>query len=196
LAQAFAAIGEPHLRNHCSLGGALHYGGSIHAPVLAALMALDASVVVMHRSGSAQQPIGTFSERGQRVPLPAGRLASEVVIAPVPSSISGYVALEKTVGLGPASGIAVCLRVQQGIVEDVRLVLAGFTEQPVRLTGAEAVLRGQSLTAGRVAQAMDVLTVDMAALDGSQTPTAYALHLMRVLIRRALSPHLAVALPA
>ena len=196
LAQALATIGEPHSRNHCSLGGALHYGGAIHAPVIAALMALDAGVVVMHRTGSNQQPLGDFSQRGQRAPLPAGKLASAVVIANLPSSISSYVALERTVGLGPASGIAIFLLAEQGVVKEVRLVVAGFTEQPVRLASVESALLGKSLSPGNIAQASDALAIDIAALSDTQMPTLYALHLIRVLIRRSLFPHLVDGLAA
>jgi carbon-monoxide dehydrogenase medium subunit len=186
LNEALSEIGEPHVRNHGSLGGALQSGGLADAPVLAALMALDAEVILAGRTGPVQQSVQSFSRGGLRVGLPAGRLAVEVVIPVGQWTSCRYLPLERTQGLGPVSGIALALCEANALVGDVRLVVAGFTEQPVRLTTVEAALTGKPLTADSIRQASAAIVSDIESANGATVPNAYSLHLISVLIRRVL----------
>lgn len=186
LAQALAAVSEPHWRNHGNISSALHAGGAVHAPVLAALMALDASAVLQSQSGPAQVPLQSFSEQGRRVPLAGDKLLYEVVIAQTQTGSGSYLALEQLSGRAPARGIAVMLRLAGQTVADVRLVLAGFTEQPLRLSAVEAALKGQPLSAEAVAQAAAQLSADHLFLTGAAGVPDYLTQLAKVLVRRAL----------
>jgi CO/xanthine dehydrogenase FAD-binding subunit len=190
LAQALATIHDPHLRHNCTLGGALHYGGVVHAPVIAALMALDASAGILGRTSQDQQALQSFSQQGQRVPLASGKMVAEIIIQADHLTSSGYLALEQLAGRGPSRGIAVALRQANGRLEDLRLILAGFTEQPIRLREMEVALIGLPLTAERTAAAaashINVLTL---SLQKTNLPTGYLQHLAQVLIRRALGSY-------
>lgn len=187
LVQALASIREPHLRNHCTLGGALHEGGAAHAPVLAALMALGAQAVALGADGASQNlPLEGLSAQGQRVPFASGKLASEVALVAVPGTLSAYCALSQLSGFEPDRGIAVALRLSGRTVESVRLVLAGFSEQPMRLPAVEAALAGGALDASRIAQASEQVSSLVLSAQRKDTPQGYLQQLAKVLVRRAL----------
>ena len=191
LTQALAAIPEPHLRNHCTLGGALHFGGQAHAPVLAALMALDAEVLTLSRSASNRTPLQAYSQAGQRVAVESGQLVSEISIPAAHLQVSRYLKLDQLQGRGPARGLALAIRPSATALADIRLVLAGFTEQPIRLTAVEAALVGHPLSADRINTAAGQITAATLPIAAGDTPPAYLHHLATVLIRRALGSLLA-----
>ncbi|MCF8167033.1 MAG: FAD binding domain-containing protein [Rhodoferax sp.] len=187
LVQALASIREPHLRNHCTLGGALHEGGVAHAPVLAALMALDAHAIALGADGSSESlPLEAFSAQGQRVPFASDKLASEVTLAAVPGAFSSYYALSQLSGFEPDRGIAMGLRLSGRTVESVRLVLAGFSEQPMRLPAVEAALVGGALDVGRIAQASEQVSSLALSAQRKDIPQGYLQQLAKTLIRRVL----------
>jgi carbon-monoxide dehydrogenase medium subunit len=72
-------------------------------------------------------------------------------------------------------------------VSDVRVGLTNMGSVPLRATGVEQALRGQSLSADAIAKAAEV------AADGTEPPgdlnasPDYKRHLARVLTRRALT---------
>lgn len=187
LAQALATIQDPHLRYNCTLSGALHYGGTPHAPVLAALMALDATAVMLSRTDDIRLPVQSFSQQGRRVPFLAGRLLTAVVVPGTHLTTGTYLALEQLPGRAPAPGIAVTLNRSDQKVSAVRLVLAGFTEQPIRLESVETALVGQPLTADHIAKAADLIDGVSLPVSNAQAPEGYYRHLAKVLIRRALT---------
>jgi CO/xanthine dehydrogenase FAD-binding subunit len=71
-------------------------------------------------------------------------------------------------------------------VQDVRLVLAGFSEYPIRLEAAEDTLKGATLSRERVARAAD--NVDDSLFTTTEQSTQYSLYLARVLIQKVLAP--------
>lgn len=187
LVQALATIQDPHLRHNCTLGGALHYGGNVHAPVLAALMALDASAIMLSRTDDMRLPIQSFSQQGQRVPFLQGRLLTIVQIPANHLTTGCYLALDQLSGRNPAKGIAVTLGHSERGVDDVRVVLAGFTEQPIRLNVVETALVGNPLSPERIAEAIAKINETTLPVSTDQTSAGYSLHIAKVLVKKALT---------
>lgn len=187
LAQALATIQDPHLRHNCTLGGALHYGGHAHAAVLAALMALDAKAVVLSREDDARLPIQSFSQYGKRVPLPAGKLVTAVVVPIAQQTTGCYLEIEQLSGRQPAHGIAVTLRSSERGVEEARIILAGFTEQPVQLQPIETSLNGRPLNLSRIDEAVEMIDENTLPVTAGNGPKGYYYQLAKVLIRRSLT---------
>lgn len=186
LAQALATIPDPHLRHHSTLGGALSHGGLIHAPVLAALMALDASVVVLTRDNDTRLPIHYFSQNGSRVLLPQGGLITMIVLPEPAAKSSAYLAVNQLAGRQANHGIAISLTQSGDTIDQIRLILAGFTEQPIRLKNIEEKLAGSSLTSDSIKNAADQLGQEDLPIHHDRIPEGYQRHLAGVILQRAL----------
>ncbi|MDB5242655.1 MAG: xanthine dehydrogenase family protein subunit [Spirosoma sp.] len=188
LAQALATIPDPHLRHHSTVGGALYHGGPVHAPVIAALMALDATAVVLTRDKETRLPLQYFSQSGLRVLLPLGGLLSAIVIPNTSLNASTYLSLNQLSGRQRNYGIAACVAQSDQTIDQIRLVLAGFTEQPIQLKRVEEALLGKTLTADSIKMvAIEQLEqVKLPFQDGS-LPEGYQRHLAGVALNRALT---------
>lgn len=187
LAQALATIQDPHLRHHSTLGGALHHGGGVHAPVVAALLALNATVVVRSPAGTTEVPLHQFVEAGRSVLPAADSLITQVLVAAAPATASQYLALEQSRGHYATHGVAVAGQLADGRVAHLRVVLAGFTAQPLRLAGVEAALLGQPLSVATMADVAEQLSDEPALAGAGATDEGYFLHLAKVLVRRGLA---------
>ncbi|MCF8167000.1 MAG: FAD binding domain-containing protein [Rhodoferax sp.] len=185
LAQALGTTPEPHLRHTNTLGGAVHDGGQMHAPVLAALIALDATAEFVSRAGASSHTVESLGADGNRIAPASGTLLSKVTVVAdrLPSSM--YLPLDPASGRRPYQGIAVALRMGANGVQEVRLVLAGFSAFPLRLHSVENGLKNGPLDVDRIASAAALL--DPFALQTPEQTQDYALHLARVLVRRVLA---------
>ena len=185
LVQALQATPEPHQRHSNTLGGAVHEGGLIYAPALAALIALDATAEFVSRTGKASQSIASLGSSGKRTSLTTGTLVSRIDVAAHRLPASLYLPLDPVWGRRPYQGIAIALKLASGQVQELRLVLAGFSDFPLRLSSVEDALQGGPLNAQRSEHAATLLGASH--LGTQMQPEQYALHLARVLVRRALT---------
>lgn len=186
LEQALRATPEPHQRNTCTLGGAVHDGGACFAPVLAALVAYDATAELVSRRGSSSRTFEMLGSGREQQQVASGNLLSKVVVSATGLPVSAYVALDPIAGHRPFQGIAVALNAPGGVIQMIRLVLAGFSGYPMRLSTVETSLIGSALTTEQIEQACG--KIDESALQSSTHSSAYHLHLVRALIRKALLP--------
>lgn len=187
LAQALATIPDPHLRHHSTFGGALNHGGPVHAAVLAALMALDATAVVLFRDKDTRLPLQYFSQSGHRVLLPLGGLLSVIVVPNSTLNASTYLSLNQLSGRQTNYGIAVCINQSDQKINQIRLVLAGFTEQPIQLKRVEEALLGKTLTTDVIKAAVEQLEHVKLPFQDSKLPEGYQRHLAGVAMNRALT---------
>jgi CO/xanthine dehydrogenase FAD-binding subunit len=189
LAGALATIQDPHLRHNSTLGGALHVGGRVHAPVLAALLALNATAVVVSNAGTTELPLQQFAQRGRRVLPAADSVVTQVLVSSELAASSYYQTAGQQLGYYPNYGVAVAMRATTGEVTQSRIVLAGFTEQPLQLELVEAVLQNQSLNATTIRTATEQFDEEALPTDfgSADTDEGYYRHLAKVLVRRALT---------
>ncbi|GAB4029201.1 FAD binding domain-containing protein [Spirosoma gilvum] len=187
LAQALSTISDPHLRHHSALGSTLNYGGPDHASVLAALMALDATAVVLTRDQDIRLPIHYFSQNGSRVMLPQGGLLTGIVIPNASLKTGLYLSLKQLSGRPANHGIAVSITQSGRIIDQARLVLAGFTEQPLRLESIEEALKGNVLTPNLIARVVEQLKQAKLPILDTRVPEGYQRHLANVVVNRALT---------
>jgi carbon-monoxide dehydrogenase medium subunit len=186
LAQALATVPDAHLRHHSTLGGALHHGGPCHAPVLAALLALGATVRVASATGQVDElPLPTLlaEPASQRL---AGKVATHVLVPTEPALHSQYLAFEQPLGYYASQGVAVAGHLANNQLTAVRVALAGFTAQPQRLPGVEAALQNQQPLPATLATAAAQLDAELTLPGPSEDEARYHQHLAKVLLRRCL----------
>ncbi len=163
---------------------------SAHPSDLApALVALDATVTLASVSGQRTLPVAellappTDDERIE-YRLRPGELLTEIRIPAQPDNSHGVYlkAMDRRAWAFALVSAAAQLTIEGGKVTRARLVLGGVANVPRRVTDAEELLEGQSLTPELAAQAADM------AITGA-TPLAhnrYKVPLARELARRAL----------
>jgi carbon-monoxide dehydrogenase medium subunit len=118
--------------------------------------------------------------------LADNELIAEVIVPPQSGWRAVYMKITaRAADDWPTLGVAVSLQVDSNMVKDARIVVSAATNTPLRLTAAEAVLRGVSLDAATLARCGDAASgVELAAdVHGS---SAYKRELLRVYTQRAL----------
>ena len=153
----------------------------------AALLLLDATLRVVGPQGERTVSVAEFlqpptEERRQMHTLAADELIVEVVV-PASSGRSVYLkAMDRATWAYALASVAVSARLEGGRMQDVRIVLGGVANVPVRAATAENVAEGQTVDqeiAGRAG---------VAALEGAVAleRNEYKLPLVRNLVTQAL----------
>jgi CO/xanthine dehydrogenase FAD-binding subunit len=188
LARAAPLIGHPAIRSRGTVGGTIAHADS-SAEIPAVALALDAEVVVASAArGERAIPASEFFQGFLSTALEEDE-ALTAVRFPVarPRTGASFEEVARRHGDFAIVGAAAQVRLDAaGRVEDARIALMGVSDTPVRRPEAERAVTGAAMDADAYAAAAD------AAADGLTPPTdlhgssAYRLHLVRVLVRRAL----------
>ncbi len=143
LVEGARQISDPQVRYKGTIGGDIAHGdpGNDH-PAL--MLALAASFVLRGSAGTRTVPADGFFVGTYETLMKPDEILTEIRI-PVPASGSGYSysKLKRKTGDFAAAATAVLLRMQAGIVEDVRIALTNVGPTPLRASNAEASLRGK-----------------------------------------------------
>lgn len=172
-------------RNRATVGGAIATAAA-NDPLVAALLACDAQVVLFSRSGRRTLPLADFlPARGDLLGEPA--LITEVTV-PLPPEPTGYGLTEvaRTPSDAPIVLAAAALSRADGRCTAARLALGGVADTPVRLPEVEAMLAGQTLTDTLISAAA-ALAADLVNPAGDyRGSAAYRKAMADVLAERAL----------
>jgi xanthine dehydrogenase YagS FAD-binding subunit len=153
----------------------------------AALLALDAQVRILGPAGERRAGIAEFlqpptQERRQMHTLGADELIAEVIV-PVAGRRSVYLkAMDRAAWAYALASVAVSVRLEQGLLRDVRIVLGGVANVPLRASASEAIVDGQAFDPEVARRA------GAAALEGAAPleHNGYKLPLVRNLVTQAL----------
>ncbi len=155
----------------------------------AALIALDAEVLVRGSSGERTIPIGQFfttptdEYRRENVLAPGELILGFRLPTPASGTRSVYLkAMDRKVWAFALVGVAASVTVTGGIIGDARIVLGGVATVPHRLTQVEDAVRGQAPDDVVFARAAEL------GLDGARplSHSGYKVDLAKALIQRAL----------
>jgi xanthine dehydrogenase YagS FAD-binding subunit len=151
-------------RNHAILGQTLEGPGACVATqpsdMAVAMVALDAVVQVLGPDGARSIPIGELhrlpgDDASRDTTLRHGELITAVDL-PALGMPSRYRKVRDRASFAFALvSVAAALRVEDGVVADVRLALGGVAHKPWRATAAEEALRGGPATEEAFAAATD-----------------------------------------
>ncbi|HLZ61881.1 MAG TPA: FAD binding domain-containing protein [Ktedonosporobacter sp.] len=155
------------IRNSATVGGTLATGAASQADLLAALVALDAEVVVrsgsktnvnlsggtLERPGLALSGVVYKGKQERRIPiatLSLDRRPSELIIEVfIPHTTPGCGASLMRVGRTPTDtallNAVALVEIAEGIYQRVRLVFGGINMEPIRLQALERQLEGQPI---------------------------------------------------
>jgi xanthine dehydrogenase YagS FAD-binding subunit len=144
---------EGHNRDHAILGASEQCVAVHPSDMAVALVALDATVIVLGRQGERRIPIIDFHRLPGSSPqtdtvLEHGELitAVELPALPVAEHSAYYKVRDRASYAFALVSVAAALQISNGRVEDVRIAFGGLAHKPWRAVRAEASLRGAPAT--------------------------------------------------
>ncbi len=174
------------VRNVARLGGNLAHGDP-HMDLPPVLSSLGAKAIVAGPSGQRQVMIEALFSGYYETVLKRDELITFVDVPPQTGWSSTYMkCTTQSADDWPALGIACSLRVEKGIIGDVRLMICAATEKLTRLVSTEKVLRGQKTNETTFERAGDSALTEAEVSGDSRGSAAYKSELVRVYVRRAL----------
>jgi aerobic carbon-monoxide dehydrogenase medium subunit len=182
-AHAAGKIADQQVRNRGTIGGSLAHGDSA-SDMPAVLLASEGSVVARGPNGEREIAAADLFQGFLTTALADDEIVTEVRLPTLPGYGFAYDKFTRRAEDWAMVGVCALVKKTDGQVEDVRVAFTNMASTPVRATGVESALRGQSTDA--IAQAAEQ------AAEGTDPPgdlnatPDYKRHLARVLTRRAL----------
>jgi carbon-monoxide dehydrogenase medium subunit len=179
------------VRNLATIGGNLAHADP-HMDLPPVLIALGARIAVTGRAGeriiAAEELFSGYFE----TVLLRDELISAVIVPAQGRRRAAYLkCTTRAVHDWPALGVAVSVDLDQAVVSDVRIVISAASETPMRLSGAEAILRGGRTDEASLRRAGDAAAEEAELITDGQGSAAYKRQLVRVYVPRALRAALA-----
>lgn len=194
LSHTSATCGSMQIRNVATIGGNLA-NRSPAADIAVPLLALDASVLIAGLGKRRKLPLGEYLAGANQKQFES-TLIVEISIPSLPKSPNGW-AFHK---LGRTAVDISLVNVAAGIhfdskgrVRIARIALGAVAPSPIRITAAEQLLAGQKPTKELIAEASQIVALEVQPITDQRATADYRREMSRVLSRRALEECLKVA---
>lgn len=155
-----------------------------------ALMALDASIDVLHSDGLRNLPLADFYQDDGAKPLTlrAGELVTGVRIPAQPDGMRcGYRKARVRGAVDfPLAGVAVRLAMADDVITELRVALTGTNSQPILIAGTEA-LCNQAVSAESLAALGKLVQKQVSPMRSTVTASNYRRQVASVLTQRLVS---------
>jgi carbon-monoxide dehydrogenase medium subunit len=185
LHETFHKVAQPRIRNMGTIGGNLAAGDPLTDPG-ASLIALDAEVVLASRAGERVIKLDEFFVDYYQTALNPGEIVTEIRVPPpirqhwahikfTPRSVEDFATV----------GVALTLRIHNGICEDIRLGLNSVASVIVHAKQAETVIRGAEITAAKLREFGEVAAAEVDPMDDNRGSAEYKREMVKVLVQRA-----------
>lgn len=186
LALATQTVGDPQIRHRGTLGGALVHAdpaGDLLAPVVA----LDAEMVIAGPGGRRTVPAAEFFIDLFTTAVGADQVLVEVRIPKKTGWGAHYEKFQRVAQAWSIVAVAAAVRTEGGSIAEARVALTNMAATPVRATGVEQALVGQSATAETIRAAAEHAAEGTSPSSDGNADADYREHLARVLTNRALT---------
>jgi carbon-monoxide dehydrogenase medium subunit len=191
LHETFHKVAQPRIRNMGTIGGNLAAGDPLTDPG-ASLIALDAEVVLASRNGQRVVKLDEFFLDYYQTALNPGELISEIRVPPPSRPVWGHIKFTpRSVEDFATVGVAITLRANNGICEDIRIGLNSVASTIVRAASAENVLRGQEISDARLKEMGEMAAAEVDPMDDNRGSAEYKREMVKVLVARAAREALA-----
>ena len=189
LGETYSHVATPRIRNMSTVGGGLvHADPNLDPPP--SLMVLGAKTVLVSSAGSREVPVEELFLDYYEADVQPGEILTEVVVPPVPpdSGTAFMKFLPRTNDDYATVSVAVLLTMEEDGVtcRDVKLGLGSVATTPIRARGAEAAMRGRTVTTDTVRQAADSVEAEIDPKIDFRGSARYKRQMAQVLTRRAI----------
>jgi len=152
-------------------------------------IALGATVVLVGPDGERELPAAElYRDDGiQYLAKPAHEVITALRLPPADGLASAYVKLRRRGSIDfPIAGAGVALRLVDGRLERVRIVMSGVGSHPVEAPAAGELLAGQEPTPEAIAAAAELAARPAKPLDNADLHHAWRKRMVRVVVEQAL----------
>ncbi len=187
LSEAAALIGDPAIRNRGTIGGSLaHADPASDLPTV--ILALGATLHCAGRGAERSIAADDFFTDMFETALAEDELLLHISI-PNSFSATAYEKLSNPASRYAMVGVAVALKMQDGICQQARVAVGGLTPLVQRCPTVEAALKGQQLSSEQLSTAAQAVKSDLLADDimgDMHASSEYRLGVAPEILRRAL----------
>jgi carbon-monoxide dehydrogenase medium subunit len=183
LAQAASQIGDVQVRNRGTIGGSL---AAAHpaADYPAAVLALDAEIVAVSRSGERTLPATKFFAGMFTTELRPDEIITEVWVPRTEGASVAYKKFHHPASGYAVVGVAVRIKTAGTKIDSAAIGITGVGHIAYRATAVENALRGKPM--GAMAEAAAYASEGVEVLSDYYASADYRRHLAKVFTRRAL----------
>jgi carbon-monoxide dehydrogenase medium subunit len=185
LAAAAGHVGHRAIRNRGTIGGSLAHADPA-AELPAALLALDASAIIVGRGGRRRVALDDFFLGALTTALRTDEILIAVEIPDARGTGWGFAEVARRPGDFAIAGVAAVVHGSRGRCDRARLVAFGAHERPVRLRSAESVIAGAEASPALGQPAAARTPADCLPPDDVHATAEYRAHLVRVLSEQAV----------
>lgn len=186
LAAAAARLGSEQIRNAATVGGNI-CNASPCADTALPLLVLEARAVLRSRAGSREKPLHEFFAEPGRTHMAGGEILEALLLPPPPPGASGVFFKKGRVYMDLAvASLAALLVVEEGVCRSAWLAAGSVAPVPLRLTGVEALLEGESLTEKIIAKASLQAAREISPITDIRASDWYRRRIISVYVKRAL----------
>jgi carbon-monoxide dehydrogenase medium subunit len=183
---AATGIADNQVRSRGTIGGNVCSGDpSCDWPTL--LITLDAQVHCQGPNGKRTVPVADFVEDLYLTVLEAGEIVTGISFpTPVKGASGAYVGFKRCAPAYPTTSVGVQLTLAGDDCKDVRIGLGSSGLTPIHARGAEAELRGKTLTAAAIARAADAAVAESDPIDDQRGTAEFKQLLINTLVKRSI----------
>ncbi|MBC7324715.1 MAG: xanthine dehydrogenase family protein subunit M, partial [Moorella sp. (in: Bacteria)] len=195
LAEGAGQVGSWQVRNIATVGGNL-CSAVPSADTAPPLLAAGASVKLVSLKGERVVSLADFFLGPMETVLQPGELLAEINLPPVPAGVgSCYLKIGPRDAMDIALvGVAAQVIMEDGVCRGAGLALGAVAPTPLKVTEAEKILTGSSLTAADIARAAAIAADAARPISDHRASADYRRKMVAVLTRRALQEAWARAL--
>ncbi len=188
LAETAAEIGDVQVRNRGTLGGSLAHADPA-ADYPATILALDAEIHAVSSGGARTIPAKDFFVDMLTTQLRPGEILTEVRVPRLGKGIgAAYAKMHQPASGYAVVGVAAVVKLNaDGKAESIAVGVTGVSSKAYRATAVEEALRGQKLTAQRVAEAVKHTADGVDPLSDLHASATYRREMAAVFAGRALA---------
>ena len=187
LSDAASVIGDPHVRNKGTLGGALAHSDP-QADYPGVVLALNATIIVEGSGGERTIEAVDYFTGLWETALGENEILTEVrTPTDRANANSCYLKFPQPASRYPYVGCGVSLSSSSGTCLDIRVGFSGVGEWAFRDSGIESALKGQPLNESTIASAADKAAEGKAVLSDHFVSEEYRRAMSKVFAKRALT---------
>jgi len=187
LSDAASVIGDPHVRNKGTLGGALAHSDP-QADYPGVVLALNATIIVEGSGGARTIEAVDYFTGLWETALGENEILTEVRIPTDRANANScYLKFPQPASRYPYVGCGVSLSSSSGTCLDIRVGFSGVGEWAFRDSGIESALKGQPLNESTIASAAGKAAEGKAVLSDHFVSEEYRRAMSKVFAKRALT---------
>lgn len=187
LAETARYIATPQVRNLATVIGNVCTAAPA-ADLAVTLLALDAVVHIYSVQGERAVPLGEFFPTWGGSILAPGEIVTRIEI-PLTFQHATYqrFMVREAVDV-PLANVAAAVRFEKDVLVEARIVVGANGPRPTRMVRAEGALAGKTPDEQRLAEAVELAAADAYPADDGRASRWHRQQVVRVLVRRALTP--------